>query len=139
MNLTKINDSYDSQINTVNVENQVLKLNINNLKKIIEENEFNQIKEKENKLKELDNLNNIIEEKDRDLNLYVEEVKKVKEDLINFKRNESKLCEENLTLANKLKACLQTMDSLESKINNYESEKSNFLKINAPSGLKNSD
>ncbi len=107
-----------------------MKLNINNLKKIIEENEIHQIKEKENKFKELNELNNVIEEKDKDLNLYVEEINKVKEDLINYKRNESKLCDENLTLANKLKTCLQTIDRLESMIKNYESEKANLLKIN---------
>ena len=123
INLTRLNDSLDNQVNTLNVENQCLKLNLDNLKKIIEENEANKIKEKEiynrnlNKLKEKHLLEN-----ESTLNEKNDQIISLEKDMTQYKNNLKNLYEDNLSLATNLEISLKSIEEYKSRNSYFETE-----------------
>ena len=123
LNLTRLNDSLDNQVNTLNVENQCLKLNLDNLKKIIEENEANKIKEKEiynrnlNKLKEKHLLEN-----ESTLNEKNDQIISLEKDMTQYKNNLKNLYEDNLSLATNLEISLKSIEEYKSRNSYFETE-----------------
>ena len=123
LNLTRLNDSLDNQVNTLNVENQCLKLNLDNLKKIIEENEANKIKEKEiynrnlNKLKEKHLLEN-----ESTLNEKNDQIISLEKDMTQYKNNLKNLYEDNLSLATNLEISLKSIEEYKSRNCYFETE-----------------